>query len=194
MMSSRELALGMIGVWRLARSDAYGAQYLDRSNEGALRSFGIMVLLAPAHALLALMQIEALHLDGIGLRTILLFALFYVVDWLYFPVLVLKVAPLMGRGAGFAGYVAAYNYAHVMIYALVLGAHAIASTLGEGLGAILFMLTLATVAVIHFRLLRQMMELPAPQAGLLVFAGLSLSFALNGLLRALLLVGGAQGA
>ena len=42
----------------------------------------------------------------------------------------------------------------------------------------------------HYRLPRLMLAISPPQAGLLIFAGLSLSFALRGLMFALLVPGG----
>lgn len=188
MMSSRELALGMVGVWRLARNDGAGVQYFERSLEAARRSFWVMLLLVPADAIQSVMQVQDLGLRFGGARQLILLALFYVVGWLYFPVVVLRVAQATGRLRGFPGYLAAFNYAQILLYALVLGLNALTRQLPTALQPLIGLTLLVLIALVHFRLLRHMMELPIPQAGMLVFANLCLNIALGLTMQYLLLM------
>lgn len=188
MMSSRELALGMVGVWRLARNDGAGVQYFERSLEAARRSFWVMLLLVPADAIQSVMQVQDLGLRFGGARQLILLALFYVVGWLYFPVVVLRVAQATGRLRGFSGYLAAFNYAQILLYALVLGLNALTRQLPTALQPLIGLTLLVLIALVHFRLLRHMMELPIPQAGMLVFANLCLNIALGLTMQYLLLM------
>lgn len=188
MMSSRELALGMVGVWRLARNDGAGVQYFERSLEAARRSFWVMLLLVPADAIQSMMQIEDLGLRFGGARQLILLALFYVVGWLYFPVVVLRVAEATGRLRGFPGYLAAFNYAQILLYALVLGLNALTRQMPSAVQPLIGLTLLVLIALVHFRLLRHMMELPIPQAGMLVFANLCLNIALGLTMQYLLLL------
>ncbi|MGE0660421.1 MAG: hypothetical protein AB7F36_10695 [Reyranellaceae bacterium] len=188
MMSSRELALGMVGVWRLARNDGAGVQYFERSLDAARRSFWVMLLLVPADAIQSMMQIEDLGLRFGGARQLILLALFYVVGWLYFPVVVLRVAEATGRLRGFPGYLAAFNYAQILLYALVLGLNALTRQMPSAVQPLIGLTLLVLIALVHFRLLRHMMELPIPQAGMLVFANLCLNIALGLTMQYLLLL------
>ncbi len=189
MMSGRELALGMVGVWRLARNDGAGVQYFERSLEAARRSFWVMLLMVPADAIQSMMQIQDLGLRFGGTRQLILMALFYIVGWLYFPVVVLRVAEATGRLRGFPGYLAAFNYAQILLYALVLGLNALTRQMPSALQPLIGLTLLVLIALVHFRLLRHMMELSIPQAGMLVFANLCLNIALGLTMQYLLQVG-----
>ena len=80
MISTRELAYGLVGAWRLMRNDASGLQYFDRSPHGALRSFWVMVLAAPAYAVLLMLQFNQFGVAQIGLRQILIGGGIYVIE------------------------------------------------------------------------------------------------------------------
>jgi hypothetical protein len=186
MISGRELAFGLLGAWRLVRNDASGLQYFDRSAQGALRSFWVMALVAPAYAVLLLMQLQSYGVSPIGLRSILLGAGIYIVDWLLFPVLLLRAAPLLGRERDVCGYIAANNWAQILIYALALSVGGARALLPSALAAPLDFALLGLVALMQYRLLRHALQSPPPQAGLLVFAYLALGVVLNAVLFALL--------
>ncbi|MGE0154025.1 MAG: hypothetical protein AB7R90_15525 [Reyranellaceae bacterium] len=187
MISGRELAFGLLGAWRLVRNDAAGLQYFDRSPQGALRSFRVMALVAPAYAVLLLMQFDAYGVAEIGLRQVLLGAGIYVIDWLLFPVILLRLGPALGRQEETPGYVAANNWAQILIYALALFVGAVAAMLPEALAATLNFAMLGLVALMQYRLLRHTLRIAPAQAGLLVVAYLSLGVVLNVTLYELLL-------
>ncbi len=179
MISGRELAYGLVGAWRLMRNDPGGLQHFDRTPAGALRSFRVMLLVAPAYAVLGLMQLDSYGVQSIGLHQILLSAGIYVIDWLLFPVIVLRLAPLLGRAQEAPGFVCANNWAQIIIYALALFLGASSSLLPEPIAQLLSLVLLGVVAVIEYRLLRHAMSLSPPQAALFVVLYISLGVMLN---------------
>ena len=189
MMSPRELALGMVGAWRLLRNDASGVQYFEGSLDAARRSFWVMLLLVPVDAVQSLMHLGMLGVERAGTRELVLLALAYLIGWLYFPVIVLRVATATGKLREFPGYLAAFNYAQILVYGLSVGAIALASILPSALRPLVGLAMLVLFALLHFRLLRHMMGFAPPQAGMLVFANISLDIALSLTLPWLLLYG-----
>ena len=189
MITGRELAFGLLGAWRLVRNDASGLQYFDRSAHGALRSFWVMLLVAPAYAVLLMMQFEASGVSQIGLRQIVLGGGIYIIDWLLFPVILLRLAPVLKRQQEVSAYIAANNWAQILIYALALFFGALGAVLPPSVSAPMNFLLLGLVALMQYRLLRHALAVTPPQAGLLVFAYLSLGLVLNALLYSLLLAG-----
>ena len=190
MITGRELALGLLGAWRLVRNDPAGLQYFDRSPQGALRSFWVIALVAPAYAVLVTLQQESYGVTHMGLRQILLAGGIYLIDWLLFPVILLRLAPVMGREREVPGYIAANNWAQILIYGLALFIGAATVLLPDSIDAVLNFVLLAAVAMMQYRLLRQAAGMSPPQAGLLVFAYLSLGVLLNAVQYALLLRAG----
>jgi hypothetical protein len=189
-ITGRELAFGMLGAWRLVRNDASGLQYFDRSPHGALRSFWVIALVAPAYAVLVMLQFQSYGVSSIGLRQILLGGGVYLIDWLLFPVILLRLAPMLGREREVPGYIAANNWAQILIYALALFVGAATVLLPDSVTPVLHFVLLAVVAMMQYRLLRQAAALSPPQAGLLVFAYLSLGVLLNAVQYELLLKAG----
>lgn len=179
MISGRELAYGLVGAWRLMRNDPGGLQHFDRTPAGALRSFRVMLLVAPAYAVLGLMQLDSYGVQSIGLHQILLSAGIYVIDWLLFPVIVLRLAPLLGRVQEAPGFVCANNWTQIIIYALALFLGASSSLLPEPIAQLLSLVLLGVVAVIEYRLLRHAMSLSPSQAALFVVLYISLGVMLN---------------
>jgi hypothetical protein len=189
-ITGRELAFGMLGAWRLVRNDASGLQYFDRSPQGALRSFWVIALVAPAYAVLVMLQFQSYGVADIGLRQILLGGGIYLIDWLLFPVILLRLAPMMGREREIPGYIAANNWAQILIYGLALFIGAVSVLLPGPVASLLSFVLLAVVAMMQYRLLRQAAGMSPPQAGLLVFAYLTLGVVLNAVQYELLLRAG----
>ncbi|MDF3074384.1 MAG: hypothetical protein K0S54_2051 [Alphaproteobacteria bacterium] len=189
MISGRELAYGLVGAWRLIRNDPGGVQYFDRSPSGALRSFWAMALVAPAFAVLLMMGLHKVGVDQIGLRQVLLGGGIYVINWLLFPVMLLRLAPKLGREQEVATYIAANNWAQILIAAVSLFLGAVAATMPKSIGEMLDLALLALIALMQYRLLRHAMALNPPQAGLLVFAYLCLDIAASLALFGLLVPG-----
>jgi hypothetical protein len=179
MISGRELAYGLVGAWRLIRNDPGGVQYLDRSPSGALRSFWVMALAAPAFAVLVMLELDKAGVPSIGLRQVLVGGGIYVIGWLLFPVLMLRLAPKLGREQQVLTYIAANNWAQILIYALALFLGAAATVVPKPIAGMMDLTFLVLVALMQYRLLRHAMALDPPRAGLLVFAYLSLDVAIS---------------
>lgn len=99
------------GAWRLAHFDARGLEHIDRSSEGAVRSFLAALFLAPPYlALLLLRQPDWVD----PARYYILHAIGYVVSWTLFPLAMVGVARLIGREDRYVGFVAAYNWSAIV--------------------------------------------------------------------------------
>ena len=140
MLTLREIALGVLGAWRLANFDPSGMACFDRSLHGVWRSFRVAILVAPAEALLSYLDYAAAPSAG-ALRAALVGAIAYVVGWTAFPLAAAYVAPAIGRDAEYPGYLVAYNWATILQVALILpvdGAIAL-GLLPHGVADVLFL-------------------------------------------------------
>ena len=111
-MTIRDAVYGLYGAYRLAWLDKSGLSFLDRTGEGALRSFAVLFFVLPAYALIVLLRGEAAGEDlyaALALRM-----LSYVVGWLAYLLLCWQIVRRIGRDNRYAGFVVAYNWASVL--------------------------------------------------------------------------------
>ena len=97
MVSNREIACSVFGVWRLARLDPGGLQYLDTSAEGALRSFWAAAFILPAYLLMVVIQFGDQLAATSALRFFLVEGIAYVVGWTAFPLVMHGLTRLFER-------------------------------------------------------------------------------------------------
>jgi hypothetical protein len=112
MPSWTELRLGCQGLYRLVVFDRSFLNYFDRSSRGALRSFGLALLLLP----LFLWQVW-LEIDQSVPSPTLYFAaktVAYAYNWILFPFVILAGARLLDRTNEGPGCIAVYNWANVL--------------------------------------------------------------------------------
>lgn len=127
-LTARDVAYSVFGAFRLARFDAKGLDYIDRTPEGALRSFYAAVIVLPAYVLILLLRnwerisgaplLTALTVEGIA----------YVVSWTAYPVVMHTVASMLDRTARYPGFVAAYNWSSVVQMAVYVPVLVLAET------------------------------------------------------------------
>lgn len=122
----REIASSIRGVVRLALFDPRGLEALDRTPEGAVRSFVAAIVVAPVYiALVALRDGDDLADVPFGLG-LLVQLIAYVVGWTAFPVVSRELARVMGRLDDWPAMVCAYNWSAVVQIALQLPVTALA--------------------------------------------------------------------
>jgi len=113
-ISQLEVLRSLFGAWRLLRLDPGGMQYFERTPDGALRSFFAAVIVLP---LFLAFQVDVLG-DLIAQRGIIavavIEALFYVIRWTIFPVLMITLLSLFGVREKFIDFLVAYNWANVL--------------------------------------------------------------------------------
>ncbi|MEO8557709.1 MAG: hypothetical protein ABI439_01515 [Rhodospirillales bacterium] len=179
MLSGRELALGIVGAWRLVRADRSAMLCFDLSPRGFWRSFWLILLLAPLQALLVAINLTELGIDPIPAQAVLLEAGIYVLDWLLLPAVLSEIALRRGRIPQFASFTIAYNYAQVLLGALWLTVIALSSLLSPGGAAFLQLGALGLSLFYQYRIARIAFELERPLAAMVVLLSLALSLTLQ---------------
>ncbi len=112
---------GLRGAFTLARGQAHGAMLIEDTPEGAARSFWAAAICLPG--LLALMLFDWAEEPpeaGVG-HALLLHLLARAAGWAGFAVASHALAQAAGRGAAWPHFIAAWNWANVVQYLLLLG-------------------------------------------------------------------------
>jgi hypothetical protein len=112
----REMSSGIFGAWRLARLDPGAMVWFDRSPGGVKRSFWAAAICFPGFILLLAMRVSSEDWAHSGVAHILLVeTIGYVVGWAAFPLAALAFCRWLGRAERGYDFVAAYNWAQILI-------------------------------------------------------------------------------
>lgn len=155
MLNAAEIARGMQGSLGLLKRDPASPSYFDNTLEACVRSFQVMILVAPLHITLMLMRYSNVTSTADDIEIVLVEALRYVVDWLLFPVLFYEIARRRNWLGQFPRYISALNWVNLpaMIVAVigVVLATLLPSILGElvriGLQGLFFYWFLVTTRI-----------------------------------------------
>ena len=114
MITGQEIVSGVYGALRLAARDPTGLAFFDVTPQGFWRSFAAALVGLPAYAVLIATgpAIEEARVDGAAF--FLIEAIAYGIQWLALPVLMLHVAPALGRVERYIPFVVAWNWAAVV--------------------------------------------------------------------------------
>lgn len=126
MISAREVATSLYGALRLARLDAGGMAFFNRSAAGFWRSFFAAVIVAPGYAALTIRDLDP-ALAARPVRVFLVEAIGYVIGWVAFPLVMAYFCDLLQRDERYVGFIVAYNWAVVVQMAAFLVVIGIAS-------------------------------------------------------------------
>jgi hypothetical protein len=122
MLGAAEIARGTQGAIKFLLRDATAPLHFDNTVEACLRSFRVMVLVAPFYA--AYMGLRYLRVTTTADGTEIVFAesLRYLVNWLLFPVIFYEIARWRGWLDRYPRYIGACNWAALpsMVILLVL--------------------------------------------------------------------------
>jgi len=120
-LSAGEIARGTQGALGFLQRDPAAPSYFDNTVEACLRSFQVMVLVAPLHATLMLIRYSQVTAVADEFEIVVVEALRYVVDWLLFPVLFYEIARRRNWLDRFPSYIAALNWLNfpAMIVAVI---------------------------------------------------------------------------
>ncbi|MDH3475449.1 MAG: hypothetical protein OEM59_17350 [Rhodospirillales bacterium] len=176
-MTAAELSAGLYGAWRLARGDRAGLDYFDATPEGAWRSFQAAFIALPVVVLfqgVELMNHELITASGpkIIIVTILTFA----IDWVAYPLLVLKMAPAMGFDAKVLRFLPALNWARVLSVAALVIATLIGLAVGRNVSVLFSLALTGLVLVYHWFVAKAALEISGGQAAFLVAIDLVLTY------------------
>lgn len=120
-LTARDLSWSLFGVWRLARLDPEGAEYFGNTPQAFWKSFWAAALVAPAYAVVLAMEVGSLGPDGPHpLRYVLLQCIAYVIGWVAFPLVMVRMSELLEAWGFYYRYIAAYNWFQVLWTLIVL--------------------------------------------------------------------------
>ncbi|HYD32290.1 MAG TPA: hypothetical protein VEB64_15720 [Azospirillaceae bacterium] len=192
MLTRREAAVSIFGAWRLALFDPGGMLFLDRTPEGALRSFYAAALVLPGYIFL----LAAHQWDGFSqvplLPLVLVQGIAYVVRWSAYALVMYHIAQYLGRGAQYPGFLAAYNWSAVIqVIALVVVMVPVAGNLFPGdLGEAALFVVSMMMLVYQWFITRTALEVGGFMAFSLVLLDLILTEMISGIADSMLLGAG----
>lgn len=177
MMSARQLASALYGVWLLLRWDVNGFNYFDRNFGGFWRSYLVAFALAPiyaAHAIVSFQRTEGGPSLGLHLTTE---ALAYVMAWTVFPFVMITIARTLDRDGQYFGYMVPYNWFQLAVGVVTLPVTLLSDLQVIGLegAALLNLIILAAFFAYGIFLARHALEIGPITAGGVVFLDFVLS-------------------
>ena len=113
MLNAAEIARGIQGALALLKRDPASPSYFHNTLEACVRSFQVMILVAPLHVTLMLVRYANVTSTADDVEIVLVEALRYVVDWLLFPVLFYEIARRRNWLGQFPRYVSALNWVNL---------------------------------------------------------------------------------
>ena len=110
MLSAGEIARGVQGALGFLRRDPRALFQFDNTAEACLRSFRVMVLVAPLQAILLMVRYSDVSVAADGMEIFVAETLSYVVEWLLFPVVFYEIARRRGWIDRYPRYIGALNW------------------------------------------------------------------------------------
>jgi hypothetical protein len=116
-LSAAEIARGVQGALGFLQRDHAAPLRFDNTMEACLRSFRVMALAAPLYALYRLIYYASgtVTVTADEMEIVLAESVFYVVDWLLFPVIFYEVARRRGWLDRYPRYIGALNWMRLPI-------------------------------------------------------------------------------
>ncbi|WP_029007924.1 hypothetical protein [Azospirillum halopraeferens] len=176
-LTARDFAYSVFGAFRLARFDAAGLDYFDRTPEGAAKSFYAALVVLPAYAVLLSLRLWEEMQTVPVMHFLVVESIAYVVSWTAFPVAMITIAAMLDRADRYTGFLCAYNWSSVVQMSVYLPAVLLAesallpSGIAEGVvfGAMMAMLTY------QWFVMRTSLDIAGPTAAALLLLDLFLS-------------------
>lgn len=167
MLTISEIVRSVYGVWRLARFDSIGMEWLDRSDEGFWRSFRVAVLLVPVEMVMTAILLSHMPSSEPLGYVVVSVGIGYVVSWTAYPVLSQPLIAALGRSERYAQYITAINWSSVLLAAVTLMLGALSFVVTAGVFELFRFAYFIGWALYHWFITRTALDLPAgPAAGL----------------------------
>ena len=181
MITSREVAYGTYGAWRLAKCDSSGLQFFDNTPQAFWRSFYAALIVAPVFAILVAIRLEDVAVTGGTLHLLAIETLSYIIGWFAFPLAMFYIAEQLDRSHCFLRYIAAYNWATVLQMGLFLVVTVIAHSGALPTTLAVLISLAATVAILAYQwfIARIGLDITGPTAAAIVFLDLMIGIVLN---------------
>ena len=137
MLSSAEIARGSQGAVKFLWRDVSAPFHFDNTFEGCLRSFQVMLLVAPIYAFYLVVHYADLTVEADEGSIVIAEGLRYVVDWLLFPVVFYEIARRRGWLERYPRYIAALNWINLPAVVLLLVGESLAEIAPPTVAALL---------------------------------------------------------
>jgi hypothetical protein len=125
MLSSAEIARGSSGAIKLLTHDPAAPGHFDNTLESCLRSFRVMLLVAPFYAFYLVIHYAPLTTTADEWEIALIEAMRYVVDWLLYPVIFYEIARRRGWLDRYPRYISALNWINLPAVILLVASEAL---------------------------------------------------------------------
>jgi len=137
MLSSAEIARGSRGAVKFLSRDVSAPLHFDNTPEACLRSFQVMVLVAPVYAVYLVVHYMQVNTTADEGQIALAEGLRYVVDWLIYPVIFYEIARRRGWLERYPRYIASLNWINLPAVILLLISELVAALVPPGAAALL---------------------------------------------------------
>ena len=137
MLSSAEIARGGRGAVKLLLRDPTASSHFDNTLESCLRSFQVMLLVAPLYALYLFVHYDSLITTAEDWEIAFVESLRFVVDWLLFPVIFHEIARRRGWLERYPRYISSLNWINLPAVILLLLGELVASVAPTAVTAVL---------------------------------------------------------
>ena len=166
-----EVRWALVGCLRLARGDRGGLACFDRSLDGFWRSFTAAFLGYPLFLLLLMMRVSLADWSATGgVQIILVETIGYVISWVAFPLVMLRVLRWIGREQRFFDFMVPYNWCQLpqSVLAVVVGLQAESGLVGDALSQTLVITAVVAVFLYEWYIARVALETSAAAATMIV--------------------------
>ena len=129
MLSAGEVARGLQGALGFLQRDPAAPSYFENTAESCLRSFQVMILVAPLYAVVLAILYSNVTTTADGWEIVAVEALRYTVDWLLFPVIFFEIARRQNWVGQYPRYISALNWVNLPLMVVAVVAVILASIL-----------------------------------------------------------------
>jgi hypothetical protein len=184
MITARDVRHALTGAVLLARGDRAGAKYFGDTPHDFWRSFWAAAFVAPIW--LVLVSLVEPATDASPLRLILAETVEYALLWTAFPLVLHEILSRSGTDEHFCRYIAAHNWAAMIVAPAMLVAVVISAVAPSGLLDLLPLLVVISSVVYEWFMARVTLEVSAATAAGIAamdfFLGLAIKLITNALL------------
>jgi len=128
-LSAGEVARGLQGALGFLQRDPAAPSYFENTAESCLRSFQVMILVAPLYAVVLAILYSNVTTTADGWEIVAVEALRYTVDWLLFPVIFFEIARRQNWVGQYPRYISALNWVNLPLMVVAVVAVILASIL-----------------------------------------------------------------
>lgn len=183
MISLREVALALFGVWRLAHLDKNGLQYLDDSIAGFWNSFYAAIIVLPGFVILQLLELafrqEAVVVESWP-RVLAVWSIAYVLQWTLFPIATAYITAEIDRRDEYLRFIVALNWASVIQVTVAVPAVTLQVVMGPNSAGVFFFILISLALLFYsWFISKTALNVSGAVAAGLVVLNLVLSQAIN---------------